>query len=162
MANGTWLIIIIVIIVVIVLLAMSSNKKSVNSGSTLSTVLNGAQEIPTNLSRGAGIFRGNFVNANTLRYNLRVENLTGPPTGAHFHLGSIGQNGPILKNITLRASPSPNGTQLWVAEGMWSALDLQQPLNTALINELNRGNIYVNVHTAEYPDGEIRGQIVKS
>lgn len=28
-----------------------------------------------------------------------------------------------------------------------------------LVNEIISGNIYINVHTVQYPNGEIRGQL---
>jgi hypothetical protein len=46
---------------------------------------------------------------------------------------------------------------------IFSAADLIGPMAgqelLALVNELAAGNVYVNVHTEAYPDGEIRGQL---
>lgn len=158
MTNNTWLIIIIVAILLIVLLASSSNKKSTHS-STFSAVLSSSKEVPPNVSSGTGISRVIFIDPKTIKYNLKAENLTGSPTAAHFHLGAVGQNGPILKTIELKPSPSPNGVQIWTSEGVWSEMD-DQPLNRTIINALNNGNVYANVHTSQYPDGEIRGQLL--
>lgn len=160
MTNTTWLIIIIIVILIFIILASSSNKKSTHS-SSFSSVLSSSKEVPPNVSSGTGISRANFIDSKTIRYTLRVENLTGSPTAAHFHLGASGQNGPILKTIELKASPSPNGVQVWVGEGIWSERD-DEPLNQTIRNQLNNGNVYVNVHTEQYPDGEIRGQLVKA
>jgi hypothetical protein len=41
--------------------------------------------------------------------------------------------------------------------GSLTGLDLQD-----LIDEINAGNIYVNVHTSQNPPGEIRGDIKSS
>lgn len=81
-----------------------------------------------------------------LRYHIIVFGLSGPITAAHFHLGSAGQNGAVQEDIT--ASFQGN-----VASGTWEDLDVTQ------MNALVNGEIYVNVHTAAHPAGEIRSQV---
>jgi len=44
------------------------------------------------------------------------------------------------------------------ASGLWTSTD-SEPLTPALIDELLAGNIYINLHTAANPGGEIRGQV---
>jgi CHRD domain len=49
-----------------------------------------------------------------------------------------------------------------LAKGAITSADLLGPLEGAmlsdLIDEIEAGNTYVNVHTVEHPDGEIRGR----
>ena len=85
--------------------------------------------------------------ARSVRYLVRWERLTGAPQQAHFHRGAPKVDGPPVHTITLPANDS-------MAHGTWTDMSNED------IAALKRGDIYVNVHTAKYPKGEIRGQIV--
>ena len=50
---------------------------------------------------------------------------------------------------------------VWVSSGTWSADETDQPLTSELVAELMAVNIYVNIHTADYGPGEIRGQVLR-
>lgn len=70
----------------------------------------------------------------------------GPITAAHIHSGVRGTNGPPV--FTLR--PANEGGYKGCADGAeWTQDRL----------EGNPSAFYVNVHTAEYPAGAIRGQL---
>ena len=96
-----------------------------------------------------------------------------------MHLGATGENGPIiatLMNETSResrlANHKPSGrtagrsgmpSYVTLLKGVLTSADLEgslqgQPLD-ALIYEIQQGNVYVNLHTNAYPDGEIRGHL---
>lgn len=81
---------------------------------------------------------------------------------AHIHLGGPGVNGPVVAFLYGPAAPSGvvNGV---LASGTITAGDLTGPLAgqplSALIAEIEAGNAYVNVHTTDFPGGEIRGQL---
>ena len=144
----------IIIIVLVILALFWWNSRSSNLfGSTLSA----SNEVPVAISNGKGQATVNLNKQNdVVTYDISVSNLTTPITGAHFHLGHRGQNGPIVKTIYF----VPDGTQ-FVSKGQWTVRDRSEPLTSNLINELNRGNLYINVHTQRYPNGEIRGQVNK-
>lgn len=86
-----------------------------------------------------------------------TENLTGPITAAHLHLGQVGSNGPVVLDL--------GGSILGgvAVRGAFDATGLTGPLAGGafldLVNQAAAGNVYVNIHTAAYPDGEIRGQL---
>lgn len=69
------------------------------------------------------------------------KDLTGPATAAHFHTADGGVAVPI----------SPNDSPF---EGSATLTDAQAA-------ELMGGKIYINIHTAKNPAGEIRGQVTK-
>src|SRR3954470_3656975 len=73
-------------------------------------------------------------------------NLTGPITGMHVHAS----DGTILFDIDA-ATPQPDGSLIWVfgQVGNFSAADI--------LNLIRGGQTYVNIHTALYPSGEIKG-----
>jgi hypothetical protein len=64
--------------------------------------------------------------------------------------------GPLRKSVSIVNA---------VLKGVITSEDLEGPLAgrslNALLREMGRGNTYVNVHTVQNPNGEIRGQIVK-
>jgi hypothetical protein len=83
-------------------------------------------------------------------------------TAAHIHLGEKGKNGPVV--VTLFKSDTPtemkNGT---LGEGNFTATNFEGPMKGKGLNDLvtamKNGSTYVNVHTTDMPDGEIRGQL---
>ena len=81
---------------------------------------------------------------------------------SQIHIGEFGQNGEIIVSLLKSLSPVdvPNGT---LVEGQVTPSNLVGPLKGKTINELiqlfNNTKTYVNVHTEQYPNGEIRGQI---
>ena len=126
----------------------------VGSGSELVflAALNSSQEVPANNSKATG--GGRFVlsaDKTQLSYTVKIANLSGPIQAAHFHNAAAGTNGPVVRNISFTDTS---------ATGVWAASDASQPLTPALVAELLAGKIYVNVHTAANPGGEIRGQVL--
>jgi uncharacterized protein (DUF1800 family) len=73
-------------------------------------------------------------------------NLTGPITSMHIHAA----DGSILFDID-EATPQPDGTLIWVfvPVGSFSVTDI--------LNLIKGGQTYINLHTALFPSGEIKG-----
>jgi uncharacterized protein (DUF1800 family) len=73
-------------------------------------------------------------------------NLTGPITGMHVHAADTS----ILFDIDA-ATPQPDGSLIWVfvPVGNFTVADI--------LNMIRTGQTYVNIHTALYPAGEIKG-----
>jgi putative cell wall-binding protein len=72
------------------------------------------------------------------------------PTAGHIHKGAKGVAGPIVVPLTVVPS-SPDG----------DAVDCAFGLDGSLVKDIvdNPSNYYVNVHTADFPNGAIRGQL---
>lgn len=88
-----------------------------------------------------------------LEVNVLVNDLTSPITNAHLHYGSAGQSGPVI--IPLSQFNDGNRYQ-----GLYDLTSLVNP--SAFLDSLQKGKVYINVHTANYPAGEIRGQLLKN
>lgn len=122
--------------------------------------LDTAQEVPAPMVMGdpAGTayltLRGLSDGRVGLSFDLTVDGLSGSIGAAHFHNGPPGMAGPVVRSI----ASDFGGTN--TASGTWNSGVQTQPLTPALLKELIRGNIYLNVHTAMNPAGEIRGQVV--
>lgn len=118
-----------------------------------SASLNGAQEVPPVVTTSNGDLRGT-ITGSSFAYEMTATLQPGfELLYAHFHLGPAGTNGPIVKTV----SPNIIVGRL-VDAGVWGPSD-DEPLTPELLSALKAGNIYVNVHSYQYPDGEIRGQI---
>lgn len=87
-----------------------------------------------------------------LLYQVTVDGLTGPIANAHFHRAPAGENGDVVHGIL----DSFDGN---TASGLWTPND-DEPLTDELIADLIAGNLYVNIHTDAYGQGEIRGQVL--
>jgi Cu/Zn superoxide dismutase len=117
-------------------------------GLSAAVLLDPAQETGNVTSSGRGTAFFTLTEAG-LVYHLTVSGLTGPVQAAHFHQAPAGQDGPVVRAIAFSGN---------TASGVWRPTDTQ-PFTDELISAFLAGDLYVNVHTAQYPAGEIRGQI---
>lgn len=110
--------------------------------------LTGDQENPavTTTAAATGTF-SYFSNTRTISGSITLTSLT-DATAAHLHSGFAGVNGPVIVGLTEKSGNSD----------MWEV-----PTGTVLSADdaaaLLEGGVYVNVHTATYPGGIIRGQV---
>ncbi len=131
------------------------------------THLTGDAERPTpNNSRAQGqaVFQLS-ADGSSLHFRLNVANIVNV-TQAHIHRGPITGTGGVVAWLYPSGPPAtliPGRTQGTLGEGTISAASLVGSLAgmslSALIAEMEAGNAYVNVHTSQFPPGEIRGQI---
>lgn len=84
-------------------------------------------------------------------------------TAAHIHSGKTGANGPILVTLFKTESPSSKPINGILTSGNITNADLEGPMAGKTLIDLTKamelGETYVNVHSEEVPNGEIRGQI---
>jgi hypothetical protein len=124
------------------------------------TPLTGMEEVPPVNTNSTGIALFELLN-NHLDFKVNVTNLENIKS-AQIHLGEFGQNGEIIVSLLKSLSPVDvhNGT---LVEGQVTPSELVGPLKGKTINELvqlfNNTKTYVNIHTEQFPNGEIRGQI---
>jgi len=102
-----------------------------------------------------------FKGERRMTYRLTVSDIENV-TAAHIHMGEKGKNGPSV--VVLFNGPQKAGKFSGkLSEGMITVDDLSGPLKgkplRALVQMIDAGDAYVNVHTEKHPDGEIRGQI---
>ena len=104
--------------------------------------LDGTKETPANGSTAGGWARITLNPALTVTYEVHTWGISG--TAAHIHQGAVGVAGGII--VTLTGGPS-----------VWSGTSA--PLTAAQVTSLQTLGLYVNVHSAAFPGGEIRGQL---
>ena len=154
----------------IILLSIASTVTA-SASKNYQTRLSGDNEVPVRVThaQGQAIFKLS-EDGTELHYKLNVANIENI-VQAHIHLAPVGQNGGVVAWLYPSAPPEPccplipipgrtNGT---LAEGIITSSDLVgslagQPLQT-LIDAIDAAGTYVNVHTSQYPGGEVRGQL---
>ena len=114
---------------------------------TMSTTLTGSAEAPgPGAAKGAGSAELTFDgDKGQVCYTLTA-NGTDTPTMAHIHKGAVGVPGPVVVPLTAPTDGSAKGCAS-IAADLMSAI-LATP-----------SDYYVNVHTAAFPKGAIRGQL---
>jgi len=123
--------------------------------------LSGANQVPPLAVGGTGTATFTLT-GKMLSYVVTVNGLTGNVAASHIHGGAAGTNGNIVypfDAVAVQAGQAAAGT-----------VDLTQPVSNGttsitgddFLARLNGGQLYVNVHTAANPNGEIRGQIVRT
>jgi hypothetical protein len=125
--------------------------------------LSGANEVP-GVVNGAGGTATISLNTATrvVTYRVDVYNMPSGTTAAHFHAGGPGVSGPVVVNVTVAAGISND----FAITGTATAADLVPRTAQGIgswddfIQALTLGQIYVNVHSAVNPGGEVRGQVV--
>src|SRR4029077_20069108 len=107
--------------------------------------LKGASQVPPVDTAGAGKADVTYDDAGkTLAWTITYSGLSGPVTAAHFH-GPAGEGENADPMVTIKQLDSPMKGSATLTEDQFKAL--------------TGGKMYINVHTAKYPDGEIRGQV---
>jgi len=135
---------------------------------TYTAILNGANEVPPHVVAGSGTATFTLT-GDSLFIDLSFTGLTGPPAAGHIHCcAATGTNAPVaVPFVGLPGGTSgtyTNTVDLTLASTYTAAFitasgGTAAGAETALIAALNSGLTYANLHTAEFPGGEIRGQI---
>ena len=128
-------------------------------GETYVATLVGAREVPpvVTTATGSAIFT---LSGRTMTYSITASGFSTPLTVGHVHLGGAGVVSAVIVPFAIAAQSG------MVASG---TIDLSVPVtfgNVTISGDSLRtlfgaGQAYVNLHSAAYPGGEIRGQIVR-
>jgi Cu/Zn superoxide dismutase len=120
--------------------------------------LNGAQERPTpNTSAGYGVGIVSLDRDQSNAHFMSVwGGLSSAPTAGHFHTGLSTQAGPVVFNLVPFFD---NATAATAAYGFWKDDNAGQPFTLRRSLQFRRDSMYMNLHTAAFPGGEIRGQV---
>jgi hypothetical protein len=137
--------------------------------------LTGANEVPPVPSPGTGLATVVLDStAQTLQVNVTFSGLTSNTSAAHIHCcAPLGTNAGVATTV-----PAFPGFPLGVTFGSYSSVvfDLMQPTiynpafvtlqggtiplaEAALIAGIQNGTTYLNIHTVNFPGGEMRGQL---
>ena len=120
--------------------------------------MSAANEVPPVASSATGTATY-VLNGRIITYTVTVNGLSDTAIASHIHVGGSQTNGNIIVPFTaahVKTGQLASGT-----------IDLDQPIvsgsssitGDSLLALFNSGNAYTNVHTLEFPAGEIRGDI---
>ena len=114
---------------------------------TFGATLNGGQEVPPTSSTATGTYTANYNRVTrVLSYTVAYQGFT--PTMGHIHSVTAttaeGNNGPV--SIPFQGS-------------LASPISGTVALSQAQQDEMYARRTYVNLHSAQFPNGEIRGNI---
>ncbi len=115
------------------------------------TILTGASERPTpttSLGQGFGLFS---LLGKELVFNLSFQGLSGPLTAAHLHGPA-----PSSDAAGILIDLAPSGVDAFNPSGRFVGRVTRTPAQMAAVVD---GKTYINLHTASFPAGEIRGQV---
>jgi hypothetical protein len=119
--------------------------------------LTGGEEVPPVQTEATGIAEFTPMGMDSIGYNLNATNIEGATAG-HVHLGAKGENGPVVVTLFKYDTPMNEVSEI----GTITADKLEGPMAGKQIADLaaagGNGTLYVNVHTEQNPNGEIRGQ----
>jgi hypothetical protein len=106
--------------------------------------LSGSQEVPPvdTPAKASGSF--NIAPDGAVRGSIKTSGITS--TAAHIHVGGAGKNGPVIVPLAKQGDDTyvvPSGAKL----------------NESQMASYKAGDLYVNVHSAKHPGGEIRAQL---
>jgi hypothetical protein len=161
-------------VAVIAVLGVVAVAVATGGGRKIDERLTGYAEQPLALSTtGSGHFEAWIQRfGQQFTYRLSYRDLEGPVTQAHIHFGAENQVGGISVFLCTNLGNGPAGTQACPAApatitGTVRPQDVIGPAGQGiapgefgeLLDAIEAGATYVNVHSQKYPVGEIRAQI---
>ncbi len=145
-----WLIILLMLAVPVLFVSCDDDDDIDDIVLTVAGNASGAQEVPAVTTTASGTLSGTFnVNTNELQWAISWNGLSGDVVAAHFHgPAAAGTNAPPVIPINITTSYGSSGS-----------LTGTEILDATVEGYLKAGTLYYNLHTATYPDGEIRGKV---
>ena len=125
--------------------------------------LSGQDEVPAVETSATGEAEFTLPANGTMKYRVNVTGISNA-SAAHIHMGKAGENGDVIVDL-LNAPESKDKDTAYgmIFRGNITDSILTGPMKGKTLDDLaaaiESGDTYVNVHTSEHKDGEIRGQL---
>ncbi|MFH8931812.1 CHRD domain-containing protein [Streptomyces pristinaespiralis] len=131
------------------------NPLHIIKGGKLRALANGAQEVANNDATKVNDRDGKAVTflhpkGTTVDFSLAWADIKAP-AAAHIHKGDFGKNGDVVLGFFDKPVP----------EGLFAVSGRLHDQHAGLVKEIrdNPWGFYSNIHTEEFPDGAVRGQL---
>ena len=109
----------------------------------MKVMLSGANEVPPVTTTASGEGTISIADDGAVSGSVTTKGVNG--TAAHIHMAGTGKNGPVIVPLT------KDGDTYKAAAGA--------KLTPEQMTAFKNGDLYVNVHSAANPNGELRGQL---
>src|SRR5687767_7640725 len=119
----------------------------------LRATINQAQENPPTNAPGTGT-AVMFYDVGTNKFDLivTINGMSNIATASHIHEAAVGVNGGIVTNLGPEAAYTRTGTTLRAT--------FRDITHGGDGRRLLQGGAYYNIHSAQFPGGEVRGQLI--
>lgn len=115
--------------------------------------LTAQQENPATTSSASGSAIMLYdVGANTFDLMVTINGMANVATGSHLHEAAAGANGPVVTNL--------GGEAVYTRSGSNLSATFRNVTHGGDKLRLLQGGAYFNIHSAQFPGGEIRGQLL--
>ncbi len=115
--------------------------------------INAAQETPASTSAATGTAIMIYdVAGNTFDLVISINNFTNTLTASHIHEGAVGVAGPVVTNF--------GGEAVYTRSGSTLTATFRGVTHGGTKLTLLQNGAYVNFHSAAFPGGEVRGQLI--
>jgi len=127
--------------------------------------LSGENEVPPVQSSATGLAEFTPPVNDSIKYRINITGISGA-TGAHIYSGQTGENGEVVADLMTDTTKNKDTSYGMTIRGNLSDSSLKGPMQgktlADLVAAMDSGQTYVNIHTTQNPDGEIRGQIINT
>ena len=143
-------------------LAASACEDATEDQEIFTTTLSGANEVPARSTAASG-FSQVIIDGDRVHYAVEIDDISNV-FAAHIHTGASGANGPVRVTFfnVAQSSPLTVSDKHVLAEGTFTASNVSGISFADLLTAIRNGTAYVNVHTTQFPGGEIRGQLSRA
>ena len=125
-------------------------------------ILGGGEEVPALLTGAVAIADLAIdTEARTIAVEIRIFNIPTATTAGHIHVGPKGVAGPVVVDFPIPQNRVGDMNLNFTVGASQLRPNPGIGINTIddVIQAIVGGGAYVNIHTATFPGGEIRGQI---
>jgi CHRD domain len=159
--------------IVVVSSSRAARAQDGEHGNMITAQLISFNQVPAVLAQSSGSFTAEINSDGTISFSLTYANMSSSVVQAHIHFGASKTNGGVM--VFLCGGPKPECPASGTVTGTLAAADVSvlpaanpdsvipqgvQPGDFAgMLSAIRSGNSYVNVHTTNFPNGEIRGQV---
>jgi len=160
-------------LIVLLLNGSSARAQETTASPLFSANLSSFSQVPSVLAGSSGRFLARLTSDGNIFFALSYANVSSPVTQAHIHFGAGRTNGGVA--VFLCGGPKPACPSSGTITGIITAADVSvlpannpdsvipqgiQPGDLAgLLRAVRVDKTYINVHTAMFPSGELRGQV---
>jgi CHRD domain len=141
---------VLLVVAVALVVAGSASARSQATKVEIGATMAASEEVPApkgDVGSAGGTFTGTLTKSDAgavLSWQLSFSNLTGPGLQAHIHMAVRGTPGAVVVPLCNPCTSGVTGTA---------------NINATVLDAIQTGRAYVNVHTKTNPAGEIRGQV---